>query len=195
MRKAVILSVALIGTFAAAQSAKKIPRMKSQGAAKAQCAQGAICFSSEAREGEEFRRDLSADLDFVLGLPGGFDVVLKQPDTATCKLSAWVANPPLTAHHDTEIDAAYDWTAEQEVQTSPREFRFVTNYADYSRLSELSQSDPEKYLANLTLLAKGEGRLWITDARVTHSHGINGKEQGAVEWIKLSVEIKLPNPH
>jgi hypothetical protein len=195
MRKAVILSVALIGTFAAAQSDKTMPRMKSQGAAKAQCAQGAICFSGEAREGEEFRRDLSADLDFVLGLPGGFDVVLKEPDTATCKLSAWVANPPLMAHHDTEIDAAYDWTAEQEVQTSPREFRFVTNCADYSRLSELSQTDPEKYLANLTLLAKGEGRIWITDARVTHSHGINGKEQGAVEWIKFSVEIRLPNPH
>src|SRR5438552_17490521 len=36
-----------------------------------------------------------------------------------------------------------------------------------------------------------EGRLWITDSRVTHSHGINSKEQGAVEWMKFSVEIKI----
>src|ERR1017187_4579684 len=99
------------------------------------------------------------------------------------------------AHHDTEIDAAYDWTAEQEVQPPPRESPLVNRGPDYSRLSELAGADPEKYLANLTLLAKGEGRLWITDARVTHSHGINGKEQGAVEWIKFSVEIRLPNPH
>ena len=195
MRKLVLLSLVLVAALAIAQDQKNMARKKVPGAAKPECAQRSICFSGEARDGEEFLRNFSGDLDFVLGLPGGFDVVLKEPDTATCKLSAWVANPPLMAHHDTEIDAAYDWTAEQEVQTSPREFRFVTNCADYSRLSELSQTDPEKYLANLTLLAKGEGRLWITDARVTHSHGINGKEQGAVEWIKFSVEIRLPNPH
>ena len=110
-----------------------------------------------------------------------------------CELSAWVANPPLRAHYDTEIDAAYDWTAEQEVQMSPREFRFVTNCADYERLYELSQTDAEKYLANLTLLAKGEGRLWITDSRITHSHGVVSPENVAVEWMKFSVEIKLPN--
>ncbi len=104
---------------------------------------GPARYSGEAREGEEFRRNFSSDLDFVLGSPGGFDVVPKQPETATCKLSGWVANPPLMAHHNTEIDASYDWTAEQEVQTSPREFRLVTNCADYSRPSELSQADPQ----------------------------------------------------
>ena len=98
------------------------------------------------------------------------------------------------AHHDTEIDAAYDWTAEQEVQTSPREFRFPTNCADYERLYQLSQTDAEKYFDNLTSLAKGEGRLWITDARVTHSHGVVGRENGAVEWMKFTVELKLPAP-
>jgi hypothetical protein len=82
----------------------------------------------------------------------------KQPET-TCKLSAWIANPPLRAHNEIEIDAAYDWTAEQEVQTSPREFRFVTNCADYDRLNGLLQTAAEKYLANLVLLAKGHGRL------------------------------------
>jgi hypothetical protein len=130
----------------------------------------------------------------VLRLPGGFDVVPNQPATTTCKLSLSVANPPLRAHNDTEIDAAYDWTAEQEVETSPRDFRFPTNCADYERLYRLLQSDPEKYVANLSSLAKGQGRLWITDSRVTHPHGDISSENGAVEWMKFTVEIKLPPP-
>jgi hypothetical protein len=103
-----------------------------------------------------------------------------------------VANPPLMAHHDTEIDAAYDWTAEQEVETVLREFRFPTNCPDYDRLAELSQADAEKYLANLTLLAKGQGRFWITDSRVTHLHGAVSPAQGAIEWLRFAVEVKLP---
>jgi serine protease inhibitor len=78
------------------------------------------------------------------------------------------------------------------VETSPREFRFATSCAVYRALLDLSQTDAEKYVANFNSLANGEGRLWITDSRVTHSHGINSKEQGAVEWMKFSVEIKLP---
>jgi len=166
MQKAVVLSLALVGVFAVGQDTKKLSRIKVPASGKPECAQGAICFSGEARDGQEFRRSLSADLDFVLRLPGGLDVVLNQPATTACKLSLWVANSPLRAHHDTEVDAAYDWTAEQEVETSPREFRFPTNCADYERLYELSQSDPEKYVANLSSLAKGQGRLWITDSRV-----------------------------
>jgi hypothetical protein len=192
MRRLALVGLVLFCALANAQSQKKMARRKVPGAAKAECAQGSICFSGELREAQEFRRSVNVDLDFVLRLPGGFDVVPRQRETR-CKLSAWVANPPLMAHHDTEIDAAYDWTAEQEVQTSPREFRFVTNCADYERLYDLSQTDAEKYLANLTLLAKGEGRLWITDSRITHSHGMVSSENGAVEWMKFSVEIKLPN--
>ena len=194
MSKVMILSFALVGVFAFAQTSKKMPRVRPGRAKPPQCAQGSICFSGEVREGQEYRRSVSDNLDFVLNLPGGFDVVPTQPGAAACKLSAWVANPPLMAHHDTEIDAAYDWTAEQEVQTSPREFRFPTNCADYERLYQLSQTDAEKYLDNLRSLAKGEGRLWITDSRVTHSHGVVGRENGAVEWMKFTVELKLPAP-
>jgi len=162
--------------------------------AKPECAKGAICFAGEVREGGEFRRPLTPDLDFVLDLPGGFDVVSRHVDP-NCKLSAWVANPPLRAHHETEIDAAYDWTAEQEVEDSTREFRFTTNCADFNSLFNLSETDAGKYLAELQSLAKGHGRLWITDSKVSHSHGNISPENGAVEWIKFSVEIKLPSPN
>jgi hypothetical protein len=192
MLKMALVSMVLVGALATAQSQKKTAPRKVPVTAKPECVQGSICFSGEVREGQEFRKNLSPDLDFVLRLPGGLDVVPTQRE-GTCDFSAWVANPPLMAHHDTEIDAAYDWTAEQEVQRSPREFRFPTNCADYERLFGLSQTDAEKYFAKLNSLAKGLGRLWITDSRVTHIHGTVSTENGAVEWMKFSVEVKLPN--
>ena len=188
-----MLSLVLViaGAFTNGQVGRT-PRKK-PGVAKPECAQGAICVSGELREGGEFRKHLTSTLDFILNLPGGVDIVSTDPQDH-CKLSAWVANPPLRAHHDTEIDAAYDWTAEQEVQTSPREFRFPTNCADFERLLTLSETDAEKYLAQLHSLGKGYGRLWITDAKVTHSHGTVSKANGAIEWMKFSVEIELPTP-
>jgi hypothetical protein len=167
MRMTALLSLMLVGQLGGAQVQQRTAPRKSPAASKSkpECAQGSICFSGEVQDGQEFRRSLSADLDFVLRLPGGIDVLPTQ-SKRTCELSAWVANPPLMAHHDTEIDAEYDWTAEMKVQTSPREFRFPTNCADYKRLYDLSQGDDaDKYFANLTLLAKGKGRLWITDFR------------------------------
>jgi hypothetical protein len=191
MRKLAVISLLLFAAIVAmAQSEKKMPR-KVPGAIKPECAQGSICFSGEVGEGQRFRKDVNADLEFVIGLPGGFGVAIKGAD-ADCRRIDWVADPPFHAHRLTEIDAQYDWTAEQEVQTSPREFRFATNCADLHALADLNQTDPEKFVSNFNSLTKGEGRLWITDSRVTHSHGINGKEQGAVEWIRFSVEIKLP---
>ncbi len=108
---------------------------------------------------------------------------------------SWVADPPFRVHKETEIDALYDWTAEQEIQSSPRNFRFATSCASIQALYDLLQTDTGKFADNFKSLADGEGRLWITAGKATHSHGGNSKEQGAVEWIKFSVEIKLPKPH
>jgi hypothetical protein len=133
MRSQAILSILLFaaliaGTQSAAQNQKsiKMMKMKAPGAAKPECVHGAICFSGEVSEGQEFRRRLNDSLEFVLRLPGGIDIVTK-PAEAGCNPELWAANPPFMAHHETEIDAAYDWTAELEVETSPREFRFFTN--------------------------------------------------------------------
>jgi len=191
MQKLAVLSLILFGAVVGtAQSEKKMPR-KVPGTSKPECAQGSICFSGEIAEGRRFRKDLNADLEFVLGLPGGFSVEITRAD-ASCKNLSWVDDPPFHAHRETEIDAEYDWTAEQEVETSPREFRFATSCAAYRTLFNLLQTDEEKFVANFNSLANGEGRLWITDSRVSHSHGSISKEQGAVEWMKFSVEIRLP---
>jgi len=187
---AMLLLGVVVGT---AQDQKRMPR-KVPGTSKPECAQGAICFSGEVREGQTFRKDLNADLEFVIGLPGGFQVRLTHADR-DCDRMSWVADPPFRAHKQTEIDALYDWTAEQEIETSPRDFRFATSCAAIQTLFDLQQTDPEKFVANFNSLADREGRLWITDGKATHSHGSNNKEQGAVEWIKFSVEIKLPKSH
>src|SRR5207253_5119893 len=140
-----------------------------------ECAQGSICFSGEIREGQTFRKDLSADLELVFGLPGEFQVEIKHAE-AGCKQLFWVADPPFHAHRLTEIDAQYDWTAEQEVETSPREFRFATSCETYRTLFDLLQTDAGKFVANFESLANGEGRLWITEWRVTHSHGLSREQ-------------------
>jgi hypothetical protein len=57
---------------------------KVPGASKPECAQGSICFSGEIGEGQKFRKDLNADLEFVLDLPGGFQVEIKRAE-ASCK--------------------------------------------------------------------------------------------------------------
>lgn len=190
MRKPAVLALLILGALASGRSQEK-KTGHTNGKGQPECAPGATCFSGEVREGHEFRKQLNADLDFVVSLPGGIDIVLRQNDSR-CKLSAWVANPPLHAHHDTEIDAAYDWTAEQEVQRSPREFRFATNCADFQALFDLSQAGGEKYFAQRDSLAKGQGRLWITAAKVTHSHGSISRKNGAIVRMKFSVEIQLP---
>ncbi len=164
-------------------------------AVKPECAQGAICFDGEVREGEEFRRALNDDLEFVLRLPGGIDFISRHSE-GSCSLSSWIANPPFMAHHPTEIDAAYDWMAEDEVQDSMREFKIVENCGRFQSLYDLvyfpTKSDPQKYF-ELLRGTPGSGRLWITGSRVSHHHDGGSDGHGAIEWLKFVVEIRLPD--
>ncbi len=195
LRPSAVLAVATATLFfgivaGTAQDQMRMPR-KVPGTSKPECAQGAICFSAQVSEGQTFRKELSPDLEFVIGLPGGFGVRITRAERE-CDRMSWVADPPFRVHRPTEIDALYDWTAEQEIESSPRDFRFATSCTAIQKLFALYETDPDKFVANFDSLANGEGRLWIIDGKATHSHGGNSKEQGAVEWIKFSVEIKLP---
>lgn len=67
----------------------------------------------------------------TLGSNPGISIVSRHPDGQNCDEFARVVTGPPRAHNPLELDAAYDWTAEQEVETSPREFQFVTTCADY----------------------------------------------------------------
>jgi hypothetical protein len=148
-RRAVLVLVLLGALTASGQSVKKMPR-KLPGAAKPECSQGAICFSGEVSQGSEFRKALNDDLEFSVDT-SGIAIVPKQPQ-GDCREFTSVVNGPYRQHREIFFDTSYGWTAEQEVTTSPREFRFVTNCADdrteYERLMIVLGSTrvtPQKY--------------------------------------------------
>src|SRR3989442_12483015 len=102
MQNLAVLSLILLGAvLGTAQSEKKMPR-KVPGASKPECAQGSICFSGEIREGQTFRKDLNAGLEFVLRLPVGFQVEINHAK-ASCKQLVFVADPSFHAHSSAKI--------------------------------------------------------------------------------------------
>lgn len=187
-----LIGLVLIGAFAAnGQVQTKKGRRRLPAANKPECVEGSICFSGEVRNREEFRKALNADLEFVVRLPGGIDVVSRHAETChdRQRLSLWIANPPLRAHHPTEIDALYDWTAEDEVRDSLREFTIVENCQQFNNLYDSVYHNAEYDAA---IQYPGHGRLWITDSKVSHAGDTPDNSHGTIEWMKFSVEIKLP---
>jgi hypothetical protein len=183
---AILLAVAAVGQTTG-RTSRKTPQI-----AKPECAAGAVCFSGEVKEGEEFRKAINSDLEFVLQ-PGWRIAVFMPHPQGQCEELASMVNFPLMQHNFLEIDASYDWTAEQEVTTSPREFRFVTNCVDFEVEYERFQIwggnvrvSPEKKreaLEKLGTSASGRGKLWITDSRTTHAHFNTSAANGEIEWI------------
>jgi hypothetical protein len=208
MSKPAIYAFALFCTLIAhAQSVTTAPR-KAPGSSKPICSPGAICFSGEISEGQQFRHALSPELEFALqqlGLQPGWTiaVVPKQPE-GNCDEFASVVNAPYRAHRDLYIDTSYGWTAEDEVSTSPREFRFVTNCADYRTESErldivlwpytATEQKYQEALAKLGSSRLGAGRLWIVDSRITHARDTTNEKSGRIQWMRFAVEIKPPRP-
>ena len=171
---------------------------------KPACSQGAICFSGDVSAGEEFRKELNSQLDFVLKPAWKIGIEPKRPE-GDCGDGdfANVENPPYRAHREIYIDASYGWTAEQEVSVSPREFDFVTNSVDYraesDRLSIVlgpynakSDKEYEEAMAKLGSVPLGKGRLWITGSRISHANDSPDQNEGEIEWLQFSVEIVLP---
>ncbi len=203
MSKAAILAFSLFyALIANAQSVKTAPR-KVPGADKPECRPGAICFSGEVSEGQEFRKTLNAELEFVLAGGFGIAIVPTRPE-GDCREFASVVNAPYRAHTALDIDMSYGWTAEDEVSWSPREFRFVTNCGDFrtesGRLNIVlwpytaTPQEADEALAKLGTSPLGTGRLWITDSRISHSGDTAEEKLGKIEWMKFSVEIVLPRP-
>ena len=123
--------------------------------------------------------------------PAWIITIATHPPAPDCGDLAWIATPPYMAHHALLIDASHGWSAEDEVGTSPREFGFVTSCAD-------SRTEIDRYLkgdlAKLGTSPQGIGRLWITDSKISHARDTNEDKSGKIEWMKFSVEIKVPPP-
>jgi hypothetical protein len=169
---------------------------------KPACSRRAICFSGEVSADEAFRKSINAELEFVLA-PGWTITIVPKKTEADCPEFASVVNPPYRAHRALYIDASYGRTTEDEVSDTPREFRFVTNCADFRTESERLSivlwpyyaPTPRSYdeaLAKLGTSPLGKGRLWITDSRITHSGDTPDSKASVIEWMKFTVEIILP---
>jgi hypothetical protein len=123
--------------------------------------------------------------------PVEFTIVPRRP-VSDCEEFADVVNSPYHEHKDLFIDISYGHTAEQEVSDSPREFRFVTNCADYQAESDrllillgATAATPQKYdeaLAKLGTSAKGRGRFWITEWKISHC---STKKDTKRDWAKF----------
>lgn len=93
---------------------------------------------------------------------------------------SWLVTFPISEHNARYIDESYGWTAEREVDDTPREFGFLTTCSDYKTVYDLYiKGDAEKQLA----FPHATGRLWITNSKVS---------QGEIESMAFSVEIVLP---
>jgi hypothetical protein len=155
-------------------------------------------------QGEEFRKSLNSELEFVL-LPGWTITIVPTKSEADCGEFASLVNSPYHEHKDLFIDTSYGHTAEQEVSDSPREFRFVTNCADYQTESDrlrivlgaTAAATPQKYdeaPAKLGSSAKGKGRLWITTSKISHAGDTPDDRLGIIEQMNFTVEITLSSP-
>ena len=123
----------------------------------------------------------------------------KEPD---CEELATVVTPPYRFHSALDIDTSYGISAEEEVASSPRDFSFVTNCENYKTESgrlqivlwpySFNKQEVRQALAKLGTCALGTGRLWITDAKVSHASDSPDNKLGEIEWMRFTVEIKLP---
>jgi hypothetical protein len=193
----------LLCALAAAQSTAGTTtraRKKSPGVEKPSCATGATCFAGEVSDERGYLHAINNDLDFVLE-PGWTIGVRASHPAGDCGDFANVLNPPYRQHRALYINVTYGWTAEEETAYSPREFDFVTNCADYRTEADrldivlwpytATQEKYDQALAKLGSSPAGKGRLWVTDSRITHAEDTEF-QKGRIEWMKFTVEIRLP---
>jgi hypothetical protein len=135
-------------------------------------------FLRQSRPGQEFRRALNSDLEFVLEPGWTIAIIPKQP-VGECREFAYAVNAPYHQHRDLDINVTYGWTAEDEVSASPRTFRFLTNCSDQQTEAErldtvlwggsVTRQKYDEALSKLGTSSLGQGSLWITDSRISHS--------------------------
>ena len=135
MRQPAIVALLLFCSPLARDQTTPTSPHNSPASRKPVCSTEAICFSGEVFEGKAFHRSLKNDLEFAL--KAGWTIAIVPKHSAdTCDEFASVVNAPYRQHRELDIDTSYGWTAEEETSSSPREFQFVTNCADYRTESE-----------------------------------------------------------
>src|SRR5947209_17115239 len=171
-----------------------------------------ITFAGEASQGQAFRKSIGHGLDFVLtpnsaqpGVITGWTIEVSpqvRPADPQCTDCVCVVTPPYRFQNARYLDTSYGTTAQVAVRTSPREFSFVLNCADFKtereRLERVlwpytySKKDVDEALAKLGSSPVGKGRLWIENYRITPGQkSAAGVDPGVIRWIRFKVKIKF----
>lgn len=200
MRPLAALTLALF-SFTAAFSQKTLTTARKRPDRAPKCESGAICFAGEVISGREFRHAINSQLEFVLE-PGWTITVIPTKPEGDCKEFASVVNAPYRAHRQLEIDMSYGWTAQDEVDSSPRTFFFVTNCADYRTESKrlgivlwgdgATEQEYQEAQRRLATSPSGTGRFWIVDSKLTTANN-GATAESSIQRMKFAVEIKLPD--
>ena len=115
-----------------------------------------------------------------------------------------MVTPPYRFQNARYLDTSYGTTAQVAVRTSPREFSFVLNCADFKtereRLERVlwpytySKKDVDEALAKLGSSPVGKGRLWIENYRITPGQkSAAGVDLGVIRWRWMTK--KVPSVH
>jgi hypothetical protein len=171
------------------------------------CSAAAVCFSGEVSAGKYFRRGMNDQIDFLLEPADSgwtIKIVPLQPQP-NCDEFAAVLTPPYRYHSDLDVDMTYGVSAEEEVADSPRQFSFVTNCSDYKTESDrlqivlwpysYSEQQVDKATAALGTSPHGSGCFWIVASKISHAADTPENKLGAIDWMRFTVEIRLPNGH
>jgi hypothetical protein len=165
------------------------------------CSSGAICFAGEVHNGKQFRHTINSSLVFVVQ-PGWTVAIVPRQPRSDCDEFASVVNAGYRAHRPLDIEESYGWSAQDEMDLSPRNFYFVTNCADHRTEAERlgivlwgnghTQAENGAARKQLGTSPLGEGKLWITKYKITSAGSNSTDNTGQIEWMRFSVEIKLP---
>lgn len=202
MRRKLVVSLCCVTAFCVQNAL--MAQTKVSCAKRSACSGRAICFSGEVFVGKEYRRAMNDQLDLLL-VPddiGWIIRVVTHSDQSCGDDFASVVTPPYRFHSALDINEDYGVSAEEEVSPSPRQFFFVTNCKDYATESSRVETvlwpythtdgENQKALAKLGSSPLGQGRMWITDSRISHASDTPENKLGTIEWIQFSVEIRLP---
>ena len=115
---------------------------------------------------------------------------------------SYYASPPFRFWNPRYIGTSHGYTAARAVEHDVRDFRFLTNEADYARAREAIElvlwpgnySGPESEAAARVLdqLAKGLGRLTILDSVLAPA--TDESPLGTIERLEFEVTLCLPGP-
>lgn len=159
-------------------------------------------FSGVISEGQEFRKEIGADLVFVLKPSDTGWKIGVDPKMPCAPDGDWAAvvNPPYRNYNSLNLDTEYGMSARDAVAMNPREFSFVLTCEDYrveSHMLEIvlwpynrSKKEVDEATAKLATSRLGRAKLTILDSRVSPAnHEVEGKNYGKIDWLKFNVDI------